>query len=439
MNTTTSRKLATKKTTLNAAHFIVARQASLARRAAFVSSMAFAFFIAFVLSILFALALLSAPVSAFTLVTGDAQLNATLLYYEPIPAAPGSLLDVFIQIENTGQTARQVVVEFIDNDPFSINNLLDKIRTVEFIPAQEKFLVKYKVKVSKDAVPGTNYIKIQYSIENGKNAQTASLPIDIQSKAVSLVVENVIVEPEVLIPGSIGSLTFTLKNAALLKINEGTVKLDLDDVDIVPIGSTNQQRYTDVQAQETRIFVFKLAPSPSMTPGVYKIPIILNFTDQQGKGYSASELLGVRVGAKPDVSVAVDDVTTMNGIGDVLIKVTNKGIGEIKFVTLQLQDSAAYILLSGSAERYVGNIDSDDYKTARIKIDVQSSDVEIPLTITYLDALNTPYTAETVLKFKANIESGKGRNTGTILLVIIVVVIIGIVLWHRKRKAQSSK
>ena len=90
------------------------------------------------------------------------SLNASLLYYEPIPAEPGSVIDVFVQVENTGGSSQSVSVAFSDTFPFSIDTETDRIKTTPRIPSQESFLVKYRVRVSPDAEPGTNYIKVQY-------------------------------------------------------------------------------------------------------------------------------------------------------------------------------------------------------------------------------------------------------------------------------------
>src|SRR5687768_7725514 len=70
------------------------------------------------------------------------DLNASLLYYEPVPAIPGAVLDVFVQIENEGATAREASVEFIDNEPFTLETESDRVKRTGSIPAQESFLVK---------------------------------------------------------------------------------------------------------------------------------------------------------------------------------------------------------------------------------------------------------------------------------------------------------
>jgi len=389
------------------------------------------------LTILFTLplAFFLIAISANAALLSGPSLNASLLYYEPVPAYPGSSVDVFVQVTNNGETARRVRVEFVDNGPFTLDSSVDGVRTLETLPGQQSFLIKYRVRVSQSADPGTNYIKVRYSPEGTDNVQTSLLPIQIFSSTVGLNLQDIKLEPETFVPGGVGRISFTIENLAPLSIKDGTVTLDLSELAIAPVGSTNQQRFTNMQSGEERQFTFRLSPSPDMAPGIYKVPAYINFSDQQGNSFARSEYIGIRIGAKPDVSITLDDtkLTTKTKTGDVIIRVTNKGIGEIKFVNLVLGNSESYDLLSGSQERYVGNIDSDDYKTARVTLEATADNVEIPVTVTYMDALNTPYSQQLTLQMKLRKENGGGSST-IIIVVVLLVVIVGAYLLLRKRK-----
>ena len=366
--------------------------------------------------------------------TNGPSLNASVLYYEPVPATPGSLVDVYVQVENAGTETSRVEVRFVDNGPFTLDNEADRVKTTPSIPGQETFLIKYKVRVDTDAVPGTNHLKIEYRIGGSMNTYTALLPLDIASRTVSLSIADIKLDPEVLVPGGIGTVTVIVHNDADQKVTSGSMKLDLGSVDIIPVGASNQQRFTEIQAGEDAALSFELAPSPSITPGVYKVPVNLTFKDQQGNSYTMSETIGLRVGATPDVSIVVDE-NNLEGEdkeGEVFIRVTNKGLGEIKFVNIELAADPSYEF-SGSSERYVGNIDSDDYKTARVALTAKDSAVSIPVKVTFMDALNTRYTEETTLKFNVKKPEG-GGGSKALIAIIVLALIIGGYFVLRKRK-----
>lgn len=380
----------------------------------------------------FALVLLFVTPTHAALFNGP-SLNATLLYYQPVPATPGALLDVYVQIINKGDVAQNVKVEFTDNYPFSLDSASDRVKTIDTIPGQQNVLIKYKVRVAKDAEPGTNYIKVTYGL-NPANSQTTLLPIDIYSNSLSLTVESVTLEPKTISPGSIGTLTVTLRNNAGVKVASGVVKLDLTGLSIVPVSGTNQQRFTDIQANDVRDFSFDLAPSPDLAPGVYQIPVVLNFTDQQGKSYQQTEVVGITVGSTPDLSITIDDskVTAEQTTGDIILRVTNKGLGEVKFVDITLGSSDSYDLLSGSPEKYIGNIDSDDYKTARLTVDAKKDVLSIPVTVTYMDALNNPYSKTVTLSVPVRSMKTSSNSTTYIVIALIVLAVVGYFVYKRR-------
>jgi LPXTG-motif cell wall-anchored protein len=174
-----------------------------------------------------------------------------------------------------------------------------------------------------------------------------------------------------------------------------------------------------------------------MAPGVYKIPVLVNFSDQNGRGYQRSEYVGIRVGAKPDVSITIDDTTLTSAqkTGDLIIRVTNKGLGEIKFADVTLAQSDSYELISGSNERYVGNIDSDDYKTARVTITATGDTVSVPVTLTYMDALNTQYNMSQTLTIKVR-SAKNGSSNWLIISIVVLVLVIGGYFFFKRRKSR---
>ena len=53
-----------------------------------------------------------------------------------------------------------------------------------------------------------------------------------------------------------------------------------------------------------------------------------------------------------------EDITTVNQQGEITIRVSNKGVNNIKFLTMELRPSEEYEIVSTPVE-YVGKIDSD--------------------------------------------------------------------------------
>jgi hypothetical protein len=141
----------------------------------------------------------------------------------------------------------------------------------------------------------------------------------------------------------------------------------------------------------------------------------------------------VRVGAKPDVAISVEESSlATNQYGEVTLRITNKGLGEVKFVNLKFGEAEG-LTLSSTNERYIGNIDSDDYKTAQLILKASQDKVELPVTITYLDALNTEYTREEVLTLRVQEASSGGIPTYLIVGIVVIVLVVGYFLFRRRR------
>lgn len=391
------------------------------------------------MTIMLLAAFIIAAMSAHAYISPNPSLNASVLYYTPVPATAGSIIDVYIKIYNNGASSGDVTVEFIDNDPFSIGSESDRVRSTGTIPSSESFLLKYQVRVGKDALPGTNYIKISYGLKSSSMRQTALLPIDVESASSSLSVESVELTPATFEPGNPGTVAITVRNTAGLKIVSGSVKLDITNIDLAPIGGTNQQSFTDLQSDETRTFFFKLAPSPSIVPGVYKVPVVIAFKDQQGVEYSAAEYTGIPVGVEPELSVYFDSTSVSSDTksGEVVVKFVNKGLSEIKFLELKVLQNDDVSVLSESDVVYVGNIAQDDYETAEIRLQVKKSPVDIPLRVTYRDALNREYSQTATLSLSTKEAAGDGKLSGTTWLVLLVL--IPIAWWAYRRWGAKRK
>lgn len=107
-------------------------------------------------------------ISSGTIVTGISYLKVNLVNQEPSSANPGEYVDLLFKIENRGTSdAENVALTLIPEYPFSLDpgtSAVSDLGTLSGLQiGNNAFLVKYKVKVDKDAVGGSNEIKLKYS------------------------------------------------------------------------------------------------------------------------------------------------------------------------------------------------------------------------------------------------------------------------------------
>lgn len=108
------------------------------------------------------------------IVTDTSYIKISLVNQNPVSAVPGDYVELLFKVENRGtSSSNNVTLELIPEYPFSLDpgvNAVNNLGTVSGLQSgNNAFLVKYKVKVDKDAVDGDNEIKLRYS-ENSASA-----------------------------------------------------------------------------------------------------------------------------------------------------------------------------------------------------------------------------------------------------------------------------
>jgi hypothetical protein len=194
---------------------------------------------------------------------------------------------------------------------------------------------------------------------------------------------------------------------------------------------------------------FDLIALPDAEGGIYKVPINISYTDETGTAYEKQDLISLKISSTPDLLVNIDssEITSKQKTGNVVIRIVNRGLTNIKLLTAEVVGNKE-VSVSSQPEVYVGNIDSDDYETVEYTVTVNSYEpaVELPLKITYMDSTNRQHQQQLSLELKT------GSNglvltiiTGIISAVIRLAILAGIVFglykaykwWKAKRKKKA--
>jgi LPXTG-motif cell wall-anchored protein len=104
-------------------------------------------------------------------------IQVSSLRYEPYPANPGEYVDVWIKA-TLGNSVKYAKFELLDSFPFSLDSNEDAIREYEDFSGD--VVMHYKVRVSQDAVEGTNALKLEiFSDKLSSSGSIYSLDIDV--------------------------------------------------------------------------------------------------------------------------------------------------------------------------------------------------------------------------------------------------------------------
>ncbi|MBI2651625.1 hypothetical protein HYX01_04085 [Candidatus Woesearchaeota archaeon] len=384
----------------------------------------------------------------------DIALN--LISQEPDPAEPGKYVDVRFKFDNNGTgEAIDVEAEILPQYPLFLDESTSAIKKLGTLQSTQKgdvgVIAKYKLRVDKNAVEGKNELKIRYRINKGVWITPKEFFIDIQTHDAILSVDSVSIDKKAFEQGSSSIVKIKITNNADSLLKDITAKIELGNMPFIPIGSTNEKSIYQINAKESSNIDFELLANPESKSGVYQAPLKISYSDELGKGYFKNSTIGLIIGSKPDLSIALEssEIFQSDKAGEVVIKIVNKGVTDIKFVNVKLMPSNNYLILS-SNDAYLGNIDSDDFENAAFKVFVKKhnkKEVKLPILIEYKDANNNDYkeNKEIILSLYTSSEAKKfgfKKGNGYLgILIIIIIVAFGLLYYKRyvKPKLHRSK
>lgn len=384
----------------------------------------------------------------------------TLINQDPDPGEPGQYVDVRFRVENQGtEPGKNVSIELLPAFPFSVVGSARKdIGTLE---AQQKgsegVVVKYRLRVDGAALEGENQLELRYQVMEGGWAKLSPFNITIKAQDAILAVMEVETDPDQVHPGEKVNVTLTLRNLAARTLKNVQVKLELDNVPFAPFHTTNEKTIVRLGSQEEKSATFTLVTDPDAASQIHKILYKLSYQDEQQVSYARNGTFGMMVYDKPQFLVNLEDSEVYEQLdnGNIVISLSNTGTSTLKFVTLELKESAAYQVLSAK-KVYLGNLESDDYETAEFMIhptNEESQSIPLNLLVEYKDNYNQAYNKMEVvelpiysqedavrygLKETANTSlSYFGYAFGILILVFMIFMVINALTnpslpWYKK-------
>lgn len=254
-----------------------------------------------------------------------------------------------------------------------------------------------------------------------------------------------------LAPGESGILKVIIKNNAAYSITDVRAKLTLPS-QLQFINDVNEVRIAEIKTNGVKEVEYRIIALPTSEEGIYNANLTVNYISHYGvnalnvgEDNQDSYSFGIVIKSSPSLFVQLDsfDVYKEKLSGDITLKFVNNGTSNIKFLTVNLEPSNDYEILSDD-KSYVGDLDSDDFQSVifKIKVNKKVSEVNLPLEISYKDSMNNLYSQQlsTNLKIMKGSEIGKtdGISASTIILIIVVLGIVGYFIYSRFKKKNKN-
>ncbi|MAG10946.1 hypothetical protein CMI44_01395 [Candidatus Pacearchaeota archaeon] len=246
----------------------------------------------------------------------------------------------------------------------------------------------------------------------------------------------------VLYPGEEGRIEIEVENNFDFDIEKISIALELSDVPFVPI-SSSEKDIEDLDEDDEDTSTFRIRASTDITPGDYDIPYVVRYTNAENSSIEQEEKngsFGIRVSARTNIDFSVESKDNIVGQqGTISLKVINQGLGEVKFVSVQIFPNG-YELLSAD-KIYIGNIDSDDSDFATFDVLFGSPTPILSAKVEYKDFDNKAQTETIGLPVKVYTRE-KALELGLIKNANYVPYVIGggiLVLWYIVRKVKKRR
>ncbi len=397
-----------------------------------------------VLNVFVAILLLLAFAPAYSLESQTylgPSLSLSLLKYEPIPAEPGDYVDLWVTVSNPGSMpAEGVYVELEDTYPFFTISENDRKKFVKLIPAKQSTVLKFRVRVDKDAPERNAFIDAKARIGENNFWYRQKFPVEVRVNDAFLAIKNIAVDPNIMFPGKKARLSFDVVSLAESKVQDVSAVLNLGS-NFFTVGSTNSKRIDEIKSGDASSFEYMIAASPDLDSGIYQVGLNLSYVDEQGNRKTQEENFGITVSSEPELIAVLDssDIYKDSRKGKVNVRFVNKGLPNLKFVDVEILDSEDYKVLSPS-KKYLGNIDSDDYESAEFNIEALKDSIQLEFLVTYTDSLNRAYEEKKVvpLNLISKEDAGIKESNHKYTWLAVVLLAIGLFWFFRKRKKNKQ-
>lgn len=380
----------------------------------------------------------------------NAVMTVQLLKYEPIPAQPGQYVTVYLEMKNIGNEDSGNAAIIIDNQfPFTTLSKSESYKSFGVIKSQQSVVESFKIKVASDAIIGTNQLKVRYTKDEKTNTwQEKTLNIDVKTNDASLTISEVESTPEEFVPGGEGQVNITIKNNEKTTLRNigvqiGLIKIqgsNVLDLPFIPTGSATEKKISRLNPGEFRTISFNVKTYPSATPGYYKLPVSLTFYDDQGTKIENQDYIGTIIKAQPELKIYLDEttITPEKKQGEITLKFVNKGISNLRFLDIELINGDNYKVLSTKSD-YIGDLDSDDYRSETFTIETKSKDVKLQVKIDYKDENNKDYSYITTVPLEYNNIPTKNSKSGAWTIIFVIIALGLIIYFWRKNKNKKRR
>lgn len=309
------------------------------------------------------LSLYSTIIQAQTSNTGI--ISISLINYDPDPARAGEMVELRFRVENLGgKEVNNLEIELIPEYPFTKIPGEEYLETVKTLTGYQKgsdaIIIKYRVRVDKDAVKGTNEIKVKEGKAGSTFFSTKTFNIDVSGREFAQIIH---IDKAKLDPGKETDLKFTITNIGNSPLQNLIFSWNEKNGVILPVYSDDTKYIKYIDVGKSTDIEYIVVADVNAVAGLYQLNLNLKFDAENSTSKEINTKAGVFVGGETDFDVTFSE----SSAGQTSLSVANIGNNPALSVTVRIPEQQGF-RVTGSTSSIIGNLDKGDYTIVSFQI-----------------------------------------------------------------------
>ena len=299
---------------------------------------------------------------------GSATVSLSLVNQNPDPVFAGDIVEVRLGVQNLGsKTANNVVIELLPQYPFESipgEELVQEITTLNSYQGyynQDIQILKYNVRVSKDATASSYDLKFKQSSADSTIVVYNSLSIDVGSKESAEIIH---IDKTLLVPGKESDLKFTITNLGNAPLNDLMFSWENEDKIILPVGSDNTRHIKYLDIGDMVELDYRVIADTNAVLGLYQLDLHLTYDESSNSSKKTiSTIAGIYVGGETDFDVIFSESSN----SQMSFSIANVGSNPANSIVVKIPVQNSWSVI-GSNSYMLGNLNKGDYTVASFNL-----------------------------------------------------------------------
>lgn len=380
-----------------------------------------------------------------------ADLQVSILRYEPVPAEIGEYVTVWVKIENLGYArADDVRVRMVPDYPFSLDSPGNAIKDIGILTPDNAAVEEYRLFVDEDAKNGVETIEVWYQEDTDNTWYKKEFDITVgsttfDSRGNVQLQGSPLLEPEVFMPGDRGTIKFTLANIATsntvtvngeeFDTNARVQSASLEGTDGIVVTTDTYLGNGVIGPGESLNLTYNVVVGDEVEDGTYYLELS---TVGSSHAYNNNWRIPLTVDSSAVTVIPSQKLTITNGEGTLEFDVANIHPNMLSSVSIRPEAKGVDF---SPASYFIGAMDPDELFTIQFSVNASNAttdySTELTMFANYRNGQNS-HSEVADVHMMSNTVAQEG-NTFAIVAGIVLLLAIAVVgyMWYRRRKEKE--